>query len=191
MAKGSGGTRASSPKAPKGLTTSSIVDISELYKESGNLDLDRNDVPKVNESDFVNENEYYKMTEPIDIRIDTKTLFKDWEDGLTGGENGTMLYRTKSAIIDAVKAGGGPQLKQSDIEYSDDGYFTAYHPVKKIGDTEKTFWRVDSIIRPTVIRKDKKSGYLSMADRFGHHSYSGHPSFNYKVNVSFRGSEAY
>ena len=192
MAKSSGTTRASTKTSPRGLEASGNIDLSDVYKSSGMLDMDYSKAPKLKNSDFTEENEYYYMTKPMELDVNIKKTEDFWNDGLTGGESGAKLREAKQAVVDTIKKYSKEELSTRDVEWDKDlNEFVAWHRPKRPGDVEKSYWKIDNIKQTVRFRREKRSGYLSAADKYGDDLYSSRAVHNYTIKVKNTGTKEY
>ena len=195
MGKGNGSTRASSSGSPRGLSEGAngqAIDLSRVYKLSGMLDMDYSKAPRLTLADFTDEDEYTYMTKPMDLDVNIQKVQDFWNRGLTGGESGIQLREAKRAIIDAIKANGGGEIKPSQVSWDKDlNEFVAYHPVKNPGDVAKSYWKIDSMTQTVRFAKSKRSGSIYGADKYGEDLYQHTATHNYKVKVRGTGVKAY
>ena len=194
MGKTSGGTRTSSSNSPKGLNaeTETRVDLASLYRSSGMLDMDYSKAPKITEADFTEEDQYSRMTKPMELDVDIDRAEDRWAEGLTGGESGAKLRETKRAIADAIKGYSGEELNTSNIDYDKNlKEFVAYHKPNKIGDVAKSYWKIDRITQTVRFAKSKRTGFLSATDKWGNDLYSATASHNYTIKVKNTGTKEY
>ena len=154
--------------------------------------MDYSKAPRISEKDFTDSNKYYLMTKPMELDVDLQKVEDFWNRGLTGGDSGRQLYNAKKAIKKVVKEATGVELRDSDIEWDTDlNEFVARHPVNRPGDIAKSYWKIKSITQTVRFIKDKRTGSIQGADKYGTNLYSSTASHNYTVEVKNIGVKEY